>query len=1139
MRGLPDLQPLIGAAGYAERLARQQVGVDALAHRDVKPGATSAAATPGHGTSAAPSPARGECVSAFAGSEFSAANATASSGDVLCASAVPQQFSAVPTPQRTMNAATHFSPAHFRGGAARSAPAGVFPTMPVPPPLLPQLPLLPIPLPHGLEAPPSEHEVMSSPPAAAHQRLLQQADLHSPAWSPSYFNANPAVLPAPPQPGQSSTARPCPWPYKAPAPCTPPSPLAGGLPFCPWPYTTAPAACTPPGPSPGGLPHGAFAAAAQHLPEQPLHSGGIADSGSHAQRIQEVQSSLDAARYQLLYADAHSREPYRERVLTLESMLAHLQRGQCSSVLPQAAAVQATAAAGQSPKSDGAVRHAIAVDMRSMQAAGAQGYPIGPFEIDRSELISKVKMFCQNVTTAGGGAAIKSDGTRSEPGKGLTQRISCTAKGCKFSLAYELTYEGWLLRHANTEHQGHELVQSDGEMLVHASSRKIPEQFDYLGRLLAASNLTAQTIRSVFYTLAKWENLDVRWEYQDIYNRFVRSSGCLDASGFINMLQERNEQTGLSFFFDTDETNAVNRAFVEAKGARDIWGTDRPDSGIRNVLLFDPTFGTNAYGLKLSCFVTVDGNGSTRILAYMVHASEDADDVLWGLRRFDAVFVIKPSTFFTDGGPGIKSAVVTFTSPQMPWDGVAHLLCVFHLSKNFFEHIHPLFSKDNDGWSTSNNCFWLIAKRADYSDARLRDMFAQLRHHVSARGSGKSKPAALEWLDTLCARRNQFAAHYTWSHFSAGCHATSRVEGIIGKLKQMIPPNAQLTRLHTSIDDHEEQKVFRDLLLRERRKLKQAAVVHHYPPFVSELRDAITEYAFEKLAVQVSMSVSYKVEDTNYESDACDVQNETQQAVFRVTKVGSDITMCIPTYASDGATTCSECAADDGMVDHSLYHLTTAVSCSCKYPQCFGSACRHMIAVRIQRPVDCRNAPPLLELTNPRWLKANQVEPIAEAQSNEAASSTCFAAMTAALRKAECRPCALDFSHFDVRSFDGRKLAMKFGNSKDGGWHIGIVRASSSQNEQRNSCKLDFVWSDHTQAEVELYSDTLLAEPTECTGPGQAFRKFTWFLVERLPLTPDIQPGALQNPVSLRGRGRPQATRFAPPAGPTSKRSKR
>ena len=57
-----------------------------------------------------------------------------------------------------------------------------------------------------------------------------------------------------------------------------------------------------------------------------------------------------------------------------------------------------------------------------------------------------------------------------------------------------------------------------------------------------------------------------------------------------------------------------------------------------------------------------------------------------------------------------------------------------------------------------------------------------------------------------------------------------------------------------------------------------------------------------------------------------------------------------------------------------------------------------MIAVRIQRPDDCRDAPPLLELINPRWLKANQVEPIAEAQSNEAASSTCFAAMTAALQ---------------------------------------------------------------------------------------------------------------------------------------------
>ena len=59
--------------------------------------------------------------------------------------------------------------------------------------------------------------------------------------------------------------------------------------------------------------------------------------------------------------------------------------------------------------------------------------------------------------------------------------------------------------------------------------------------------------------------------------------------------------------------------------------------------------------MKLSMFVTVDGEGNTFVLAYMVHYSEDFEDVWWGFKAFDLVFRHPPGVIMTDSAGGIMN----------------------------------------------------------------------------------------------------------------------------------------------------------------------------------------------------------------------------------------------------------------------------------------------------------------------------------------------------------------------------------------------------------------------------------------------------------------------------------------------------
>ena len=121
----------------------------------------------------------------------------------------------------------------------------------------------------------------------------------------------------------------------------------------------------------------------------------------------------------------------------------------------------------------------------------------------------------------------------------------------------------------------------------------------------------------------------------------------------------------------------------------------------------------------------------------------------------------------------------------------------------------------------------------------------------------------------------------------------------------------------------------------------------------------------------------------------------------------------------------------------------------------------------------------------------------------------------------------------------GAKVAIKYGNGSNGGWHIAVVCAlppdTPPPETGRWNCVLDYIITDRTK--VETYLD-MTNEVSGEIARDQKFKKFSWVMLvdETECPDPDTEGVAdIMNPTSTQGPGRPQTTRFAPSSGPTAR----
>ena len=90
----------------------------------------------------------------------------------------------------------------------------------------------------------------------------------------------------------------------------------------------------------------------------------------------------------------------------------------------------------------------------------------------------------------------------------------------------------------------------------------------------------------------------------------------------------------------------MNRVFFELEGGREAYNGD--------VLIFDTTFKTNMYDMKLALYSTVSPQGSTVLLAAAYLMNETTDDFDFCFEEFEKAYGSMVDALFTDSDCAMK-----------------------------------------------------------------------------------------------------------------------------------------------------------------------------------------------------------------------------------------------------------------------------------------------------------------------------------------------------------------------------------------------------------------------------------------------------------------------------------------------------
>ena len=423
------------------------------------------------------------------------------------------------------------------------------------------------------------------------------------------------------------------------------------------------------------------------------------------------------------------------------------------------------------------------------------GFPVGPVQGDRVQLLSHVKKWTTNTSTAGGGWPVRFVGSRKATGKtGFRVRIGCgfgghmskTSTGCKWEVEYEDTPSGWVLAKYCTHKSdldtqaihNHTLAQSTAEVMAQRSGQFVPEELAVLAGQLR--RLPPSVIHHILCDNAVASGLPITWTRETVAARFCNRSAdpSVDMSKALEFLSQQQELHGLEFYVQTEPSAEegcvhINRLFVELEGARLEWAR----CGEENVLLFDPTWGTNRYNLKLCCFITVGHTGASIILAFALIQYEDANSVLWAFKCFHDVFRIPPRTLFTDGAAAIENAFNQMQNQKRAWSNTCHFFCIFHLFKNLWTHLSPLFAHHRPEFKKLCTEFWAIAKESDHSTAsmeHIREEWLGIERLVVQLPFSQKLYDEVKWLEGLRDKGQQWAQRFVCQRVTYLVYSTQR-----------------------------------------------------------------------------------------------------------------------------------------------------------------------------------------------------------------------------------------------------------------------------------------------------------------------------------------------------------------------------
>ena len=280
----------------------------------------------------------------------------------------------------------------------------------------------------------------------------------------------------------------------------------------------------------------------------------------------------------------------------------------------------------------------------------------------------------------------------------------------------------------------------------------------------------------------------------------------LDASGFLDLLRD----DAYDFRSAEDSAGKLQRAFWPLH-SQDISETLLSAS---RCVIFDNTFNTSAYDLKLGVFSVVDKNGSTRLLACSLMRHEDRESFIWVLKSAQSILKITPNVILTGGDLWLAQGI------REVFPMSVHLLCVWHLVRNITKHFKGMFAGgSNSLWQNFYNMFWKILLCSDRQSVStfdeewltLRNLFAE-----TTTASPQKKESALVYLgnasvddDTstfsIYALRRKWAYRWTWSSFTMGCNSSQRGESVFALIKARVRPGSLLVSLYRKLHTLDEE----------------------------------------------------------------------------------------------------------------------------------------------------------------------------------------------------------------------------------------------------------------------------------------------------------------------------------------------
>ena len=615
-----------------------------------------------------------------------------------------------------------------------------------------------------------------------------------------------------------------------------------------------------------------------------------------------------------------------------------------------------------------------------------EGFPQGPIPGDKNMLLSTVNRYTTNITNAEpfcGAFHVTLSRPRECITKGTNRSLICTHRsrergviGCNWAVTYEESSQGWVLvnykratvpNEPNPEnHHNHTLLKTTAEVMSKKMGRHIPPDAVEFGRVMASTGFGTSEVDRAMRRFVKDRGIEPSWKVEDVREEFRahQVEKQLDATNLFEYLEAQKRDKGLQFYQRLDG-DRLDRVFWELEGGLREWAR----GGDSNVLLFDPTWGTNMYGLKLACFTTVASTGRTVIIACVLFRNEDHPTFEWCFSCFAQTFVTKPSVLFTDHDPAIQRAYETLSAfDSDPWYDTKHFLCVFHISKNLSKHLKPLFA-DNSQWHHVNHLFWRIAKESDWQTVDnwdeewkgLVDFVENNGKSDASDSSGKrdKKTNALKWLRTLEDDKEKWAARFVFAVCTFGIHSTQRSESTNAALKgYFIRGRMLMTEVTRNVDEYNKQSRDRHAVDAHLLKVRNAKTSAASTAAVRSLEDKLTPYAMSLVLQQESLVLQYHVISRDDKDENEDYPDPPEG------RVEEDDNFVYVTRHQLPEVVRQPCLYDDADEPHSFniptdfgladapngatplkYRITTLTSCSCQFPMAFGGLpCRHILA---------------------------------------------------------------------------------------------------------------------------------------------------------------------------------------------------